>query len=296
MLGGQVCARLVQKPGSVCALVRPTADPARVAGLTALGVRIVRGDLRNPSSLAKACRGVEVVIATASAMPFAYEAGKNTPQSTDRDGMLALIDAAEAAGVRQFIHTSFTSRIDGEFPLGTAKRAVEQRLRESRRLVPTILQPCFFMEVWLSPAVGFDIAGARATIYGEGRAAISWISVRDVAEFAVASVDNAAACNATLELGGPEALGPLQVVRLFEQAAGRPFEVRHVSEAELAAQEAAAADPMQRSFAALQRAYARGAAIEMRPDAAFPVTLTTVQNYAARVVGSKSEVVHVQHT
>jgi dTDP-D-glucose 4,6-dehydratase len=33
---------------------------------------------------------------------------------------------------------------------------------------------------------------AKATIYGEGKNKISWITIQDVAAFAVASVDNVA--------------------------------------------------------------------------------------------------------
>ena len=65
----------------------------------------------------------------------------------------------------------------------------------------TILQPSFFMEVWLSPALGFDAANATAQIYGSGQNKISWISYQDVARFAVASLDNPTARNAEIEVG-----------------------------------------------------------------------------------------------
>jgi hypothetical protein len=42
----------------------------------------------------------------------------------------------------------------------------------------------YFKEVWLSPIVGFDFPNGQATIYGEGRTPISWISLYDVARFA----------------------------------------------------------------------------------------------------------------
>jgi uncharacterized protein YbjT (DUF2867 family) len=76
--------------------------------------------------------------------------------------------------------------MDTEFPLQTAKRDVEQHLKESG-LDYTILRPTFFMDVWLSEALGFD-ANAQAQIYGSGRNKISSISYHDVARFAVACV------------------------------------------------------------------------------------------------------------
>ena len=104
---------------------------------------------------------------------------------------------------------------------------MEDDLRRSG-LTYTILQPTYFSEVWLSPGMGFDYVNHKATIYGEGHNATSWISYADVARFAVACLDNPAARNATLELGGPDALSPLEVVRIFEKVGGRSFEVTHV--------------------------------------------------------------------
>ena len=59
---------------------------------------------------------------------------------------------------------------------------------------------------------------------------------RDVAKFATESLDNPAARNAAIELGGPESLSPLEVVRIFEQVQGRAFEIQHVPERAAAAE------------------------------------------------------------
>ena len=71
--------------------------------------------------------------------------------------------------------------------------------------------------------MGFDYPNAKATIYGEGKNKISWIAIKDVASFAVASLDNPAAKNRIIELGGPEALSPLEVVNIFETTKGKKF-------------------------------------------------------------------------
>ena len=92
----------------------------------------------------------------------------------------------------------------------------------------TILQPSFFAEVWLSPALGFDLVNGKAQVYGAGDNKISWISFRDVAGFAVAALDNPRAKNAVLRLGGPDPLGPLEVVRLAEQTTGKRFVIQYV--------------------------------------------------------------------
>jgi uncharacterized protein YbjT (DUF2867 family) len=140
------------------------------------------------------------------------------------------------------------------------------------------------MEVWFSPAVGFDAANAKAQIYGAGENPISWISLQDVAQFAVESLDNPAARYATLELGGPQALSPLQVVRVFEEAGGELFEVQHIPEEALAEQQETATDPMRQSFAGLMRCYAGGDRIDMQETSkAFSVQLSSVDGYAKRV-------------
>ena len=114
---------------------------------------------------------------------------------------------------------------------------------------------------------------------------ISWISFQDVAQFAVKCLDNPAARNATIELGGPEALSPLEVVRIFEEANGRLFDIQYVPQESLLAQKQAAKDPLQESFAALMLSYAEGDPIDMRATLqTFPVQLTSVRDYAKRMV------------
>ncbi len=286
-LGSEVCRLLADKGKPVRALVRSTSDPAIVEELEALGAEVVRGNLCDTASHEEACKGVDAVISTVSSMPVSYQPGANDIQTVDVEGVSNLITAAQKAGVRHFIYTSFSGQIDLESPLRNAKRAVEQRLKDSG-MAYTILRPTCFMEAWLGPGVGFDYPTARVQIYGTGQGPISWISSCDVARFAVESLGNPAARNATLELGGPEALSPLQAVRIFEEVGGKPFEVQHIAEEALQAQKAGATDPMQESFAALMLGYAQGDAIDMEKTmGVFSFQLTTVRDYAkAAVAGS----------
>jgi uncharacterized protein YbjT (DUF2867 family) len=284
MVGSEICRLLAAEGKPVKALVRATSDPAKVETLKGYGAVIVEGDLCNRASLEAACQGVTAVITTASSMPFCYEPGKNDVQTVDTEGMIDLVDAAQAAGVGHFVYTSFTP--DNDFPLRNAKRAVERHLQKSG-LTYTVLRPSYFMEVWLSPAVGFDYANARARIYGSGEKPLSLISFPEVAQFAVASLDNPAARNATLEIGGPEAVSQLQAVKIFEEASGRTFETEHVPEQALADQQKASTDLMEQSFAGLMQWYARGDAVDMDDTLkAFPIQLTSVRDYAQNVLGA----------
>jgi uncharacterized protein YbjT (DUF2867 family) len=284
MVGGEIC-RLLRAAGKpVKALVRPSSDPAKVENLKGLGAQIVQGDLRDAASLKAACQGVQAVITTASSMPFAYQPGENTPLTTDQEGSLNLIAAAKEAGVEQFVYTSFPI-MDASFPLQEAKRAVEHALKGSG-LTFTILQPTYFTEVWLSPAVGFDFPNRKASLYGSGENPISWISFLDVAQFAVVCLGSPAASNVTLKLGGLEAISPLGVVKIFEKAGGKPFEVSLVPVEALLAQLAGATDPMQKSFVGLMASYASTQAIDMKAVLkTFPLKLKTVEDYAKSVMG-----------
>lgn len=118
-----------------------------------------------------------------------------------------------------------------------------------------------------------------------GQNPISWIAIRDVAQFAVASLENPAARNATLEQGGMEALSPLQVVNVFEDVGGKPFKIEYAPVAALEEQQKGATDQMQQSFAALMLCYVQGDAINMQTTLkAFPLQLTSVKEYAKLVL------------
>jgi uncharacterized protein YbjT (DUF2867 family) len=259
LLGSEICRQLAGHDEAVRALVRGTSDPGKVAELTALGVEAVRGDLKDAATLREACRGASAIVSTASST-ISRQPGDSI-QSVDGQGQLDLVEAAADAGVGHFVLISFPE-VGIDFPLQRAKRAVEDRLRRSG-MTHTILQPTCFMEVWLSPALGFDPAHAKARIYGDGRNRISWISFRDVARFTVAGLAGGAARNVTVKLGGPEALSPLDVVRLAERSLGKAVAVEHVPEAALRAQLDASTEPLQQSLAGLMLYCARGDVIDM---------------------------------
>lgn len=276
-LGREICRRLLAEGRAVRALVRRTSDPAVVTSLDVMGAEIVEGDLRDRPSLDRACGGTTTVITSASTTRSRQEG--ESIESTDQRGQLDLVDAARAAWVRHYVYVSYSGAVGVDDPLTVAKRGVERAVRESG-ITYTILRPTFFME-WLSPALGFDAANGRVTIYGSGENRISWISLADVAEFAVRSIDAPAARNAVIELGGPEALSPLEVVWIFEEVGGRPIQVQHVPEEMIRAQQADAQDSLQRAFAALMLAYASGDTIPMDETLSrFPVRLRSVHEFA----------------
>ncbi|MFU8821381.1 MAG: SDR family oxidoreductase [Gammaproteobacteria bacterium] len=281
-LGRVICQKLTERGGMVYGMVRAGSSPAAVAELEAMGVVPVQAELGNRESLREACSGCDSVVSGMTAMGRASE----SIERVDRDGQLALVAAAAEEGVERFVYVSYSGVIGKDDPLTLAKRAVERTLKHSG-MTWTVLRPSYFMESWFSPALGFDIAAGKARIYGAGREPISWVAREDVAEFAAAAVDSEEARNATIEIGGPEAIAPLDAVALFESLAGRPIEVETIDEATLRAQLAAARTEHERSMASVMLAYAKGNAIPMDDVAErFGVEPTRLRQWAERLLGA----------
>jgi uncharacterized protein YbjT (DUF2867 family) len=285
-VGSEVCRLLVEQGHTVRGMVRPTSDSARVSALMELGVQVVEGDLREPDTLARVCSGVSAVISTATAI-VRHDAELS---DVDRSGQIALIDAAAAAGAGHFVFVSFSGSLNAyPTPLGDAKRAAEQQLMASG-MTWTILRPPAFMEVWLSPMLGFDVPNDSVTIYGDGGAPISYVSLFDVARFCVESLSAPLARNAIIEVGGPEAVTPLQAVRIAEDVTGRPIQVRLVPAEALRAQYEGAPDERQKSFAGLMCGLAAGDAKDPEETLrVFPFALRSVREHVAASFGPAPE-------
>ena len=282
LLGLEVCRQLRQRGQPVRAMVRDTSNPGKVAVLRAIGAEIVVGDLRDARSLARACAGVQCVISTATALgSFSAE---NTFLNAD-GGHKDLFAAARGAGVGQVIFVSVSSGLNADCELIAMKRVNEQHLIKSD-LPYTIIRPSAFMEIWLSPALGFDVANARAQVIGNGDAPLSYVSYIDIAQFCVAAIGNPAARDVAIDIGGPDAVSPLEVVDIFEKLTGRRFAVTHVPLEGLQAQHLAAANPLEKTFAALMLEVARGDVVRMQePLQRFPgITLKSVEEFARQSV------------
>ncbi|MDQ5857131.1 MAG: SDR family oxidoreductase [Acidobacteriota bacterium] len=283
VLGGEIASRLAEAGKPVRALVRKSSSPEKVEALRSRGIELAHGDLTDRASLDAACRGVHTVYSTATAIQ-SREPG-NTLERVDREGQASLVDAAREAGVERFVFVSF--RVGGrdfDFPLQAAKRETAERLKASG--IPwTVIEASIFMEVWLGPHLGFDAANGRVRVFGSGDQKISWVSYKDVAAIAITAAENADARNRTLEVGGPEALSPNEVIRIFEDRSGRTFEVERVPEEALKAMKENATNPVEETFAGLMLLCAGGDEIDMRETLRrYPVRMTTVSEYAEGVL------------
>lgn len=280
-LGSEICRRLRAEGRAVRGLIRPGSP--KESALREIGVESSVGDLRSRASVEAACRGLTTVISTATAMASTDK--RLSLRAVDREAQLKLVEVAKASGVEQFIYVSLSPHLRPTAPLVRYKREVARAVRASG-MRWTILQPSVFMDVWLSSLLGWDFKAARATIFGAGTAPISWVSVSDVAEHAVRSIDDPRLANRDLPLGGPEALSPNQVVKIFEEVAGRRYTVKHIPRAMLSLLAPAVAlfNEGVASGMSLGAQTALGDVIDSPLQRELALPLTTVQEYATRVV------------
>jgi len=224
VLGGMIARRLLEQGRDVRVLARPN---SQYQSLEEAGAEVVFGDLKDRASLDAALRGVRTVITTANS---AVRGGDDTPETVERQGNRNLIDAAKEAEVEHFIFVSaLGASPDSPMDFMRGKAETEQYLRESG--VPfTILSPNIFMETWIGLVVGSALQHDQpVTLVGEGQRKHSFVSDRDVAEFAVAAVENPAAHSQILVIGGPEALSWTEVVKACGRALGREIPVRRIA-------------------------------------------------------------------
>jgi uncharacterized protein YbjT (DUF2867 family) len=223
-LGGRVVRLLCKEGVAVRCLVRAGSDDAE---LRELGVTIVRGDLTQPTTLAAACDGVGTVVATATVIARRLAGARRpTLHQVDQDGMTALIDAAESAGVERFVYMSYPGAESCATPLDRAKRANERRLSESS-MRTTVVRSDAFQEIHLGPLARFDIAAGKIAIIGHGDSAQRWVGTDDVAAL-VAAVTTEPEPPATVTVGGPEAMSKNEAVELVEAETGRRMKVRRM--------------------------------------------------------------------
>ena len=227
-VGGMITRAILGQDRQLRILVRPGSDHRAFIEADA---ESAFGDLKDPASLAVACRGIDTVITTASA---GERGGNDTPQTVDLEGNANLIEAARAAGVKQFIFVSaLTAQPDHPVPVPRAKALTEAALRDSE-LTYTIVAANGIADVMFPLVVGYPLSvGKPVTLVGEGRRRHTFIAARDVAAFATAAIDHPSALNCRIEIGGPEALSWRDVVAAYERTLGRPIPVQWIPPGEL---------------------------------------------------------------
>jgi NADH dehydrogenase len=239
MLGGLITQQLLAQGKDVRILIRHNSPSAAMAAqgmatsiqpLIDAGAQPIYGDLKDRGSLDRAMTGVDIVVTTANSV---LRNGEDNVETVDCQGNRNLIDAAQAAAVEHFIFTSVLGAASSSLiPLVRCKAEAEVALQESG-MAYTILSPNLLAEVWVGAVVDAPLkAGQPITLVGEARRVHSFVSIADVAAFAAATVENPAAHNARIAIGGPEAVSWRDVVAMTGQVLGRELPVRFVQPGE----------------------------------------------------------------
>jgi uncharacterized protein YbjT (DUF2867 family) len=269
MLGGMIALQLLQQGKEVRVLLRHNSPSEQMAQmglatpaktLLEAGALPVYGDMKQPESLAGACQGISTVVTTANSI---LRGGEDNIQTVDLDGNRHLVDAARAAGVGQFIFVSaLGADVSSPNPFLQAKAKGEEHLRQSG-MDYTILAPDAFFEYWAGVVVAGPMSrGWPITLVGRGDHRHSFVSMRDVAAFAVAAADNRGPSNQKVEIGGPEPVSWREVVAAFEQVTGRSLPVQFVQPGEPMPGVPEAAQPLVAGFEMYE------SAVDMRESAA----------------------------
>ncbi len=167
------------------------------------------------------------MISTATAMARALGGERASMDAVDRDGTIALLGAAEEAGVERFVFVSYAGVDAGVgHPLERAKLAVEQRLAGSS-LRSVVVRPHAFQEIHLTETARVDPEHGRMAVFGRGESPIRYVATDDAAAL-VAAVAREDDPPAVVEFGGPEALTKDEVAALYSDATGRPMKVRRM--------------------------------------------------------------------
>lgn len=168
----------------------------------------VKGDVREPATLAPVMRGVTYVICAIGATE---RSGPNSPEFVDYGGVRNLTDAARTAGVHQFVLISSTGTGGGGGAFGWLLNTVlmpgildwkakgEQYLRTSG-LDYTILRPGGLSQ---DPGERVGLRFTQGDTLGGGT-----IARADVAMLAVHALGNPAVFRTTFEIAGDESAAP----------------------------------------------------------------------------------------
>jgi NADH dehydrogenase len=204
-----------------------TRSPESASALRDAGAEIVAGDLTDSQSLRQACAGAEQVVAAAHSL---LGRGRYASTKVDLRGHCELIDAARSGGVRHFVYTSayFADPAFDAIPFVRIKHQVEQHLRASG-LSHTILRPTAFMDFHAHVLLGKPVTeGKKVVIFGRGEQPRNFVAARDVAQFAARALKEESLAGQIIDIGGPQNLSNLDVVRIYEAASGRPAKVMRV--------------------------------------------------------------------
>jgi uncharacterized protein YbjT (DUF2867 family) len=226
-LGGVIARKLIASGTKVRALARNREALARYAP----DAEIAAVDLRDLPKLTEACRGIDQIVATANNH---MGKGPTSPTRVDLGAYQNLCAAARNTGVRRLTYVSYKGvSQDACVDILRVKWYIEDAIRRSG--IPYVmLRPTAFMEIWIDQLLAKAIREKGvATIFGDGNSVSNYISLDDVAEFAMRVLARPEVVNEVVDAGGPSNLSQNDVATLVERRLGSSGKRRHVPVAAL---------------------------------------------------------------
>ena len=220
-VGNNTVRRLVELGKPVRALVRNMEKAQKRLGDVADKIEMVQGDVTDRQSLDQAMTGVAAVI---HLVAIALEKGGATYEEVNYQGTINVVNAAEAAGVSRFINMS-QNGADSSLPYRFLKsKGKAQEYVASSKLRWTAMRP----SVMFGPQDEFFNSIARLVkltpivfpLIGGGKAEFQPVSVYDVVETMVRSLDDDGTIGKEFALGGPEVLTMDEIERRILDALG----------------------------------------------------------------------------
>lgn len=230
--GGATARALAADGWRVRALVRDK-QSSKAQDLESMGVELVLGDFRDPTSLERAMNGIHGVF---SVLPSSADAQYEISDEDEVQFGIAAIDAAKRADVQHLVYSS-TIGASPDIGLGhyESKWHIEQYLHQSG--VPfSIVRPAPFMELLLYPH--FGLRQGVMTFFGAPDQIVQFISVQDIgAIVAKLLIDPSHHLGITIDIAS-DALSGNEIAAKISQATARQVLYRQFPA------EAAAQNPM----------------------------------------------------
>lgn len=227
-VGRHIASRLVEDGHELRCLVRSTESEAAWF-LKGIGAEVIEGDIHVSHSLASGAAGCDAVI---HLVGIIFEGpGAATFEQVHVEGTRNMILAADAAGIRRFIHMSALGTRSGAAAAYHRTKWDAEEIVRTSGLDYTIFRPSIIYgpggdfidmlmkQIRLMPVV---------PVIGNGRYRMQPIAVDDVAACFSASLKTATAVNKIYEIGGPEALSYNEMIDILFRVMGKRRVKAHV--------------------------------------------------------------------
>ena len=219
-LGRQIVLQALTKGYQVRCLVR---NLRKAAFLKEWGAELVYGDLTLPETIPPCLRGITAVIDASTSRPYDL----STIKDVDWDGKLALIEACQTANVQRFIFCS-TLNLEqfSNIPLMEMKQGIEIKLKQSK--IPyTIFRLSGFYQGLIEQYAIPILEDLPIWITNENTS-VSYMDTQDIAKFYLRALQLPKTVNKTFFLGGPKGWLSSEIIKLCEQLAGQPAQVKRI--------------------------------------------------------------------